>query len=56
MEFYFVEDEWLDGGIRMITVARVTIQCNPEREAGAAVFDGVFIGELYCSHFFCACE
>jgi hypothetical protein len=39
----------------MNTVARVTIQCNPEREAVADVFEGVFVGELFCFHLFCAC-
>ena len=28
----------------MNIVARVTLQCNPEREAVAAVFDGEFVG------------
>lgn len=37
----FVGDAWLDQGIRMNTVAKITIQYNPERNAGAHVFEGV---------------
>ena len=44
-DFTFVGDVWLDRGIRMNTVDMITIKCNPERKAGAGVFEDVFIGE-----------
>ena len=46
-DFTFVGDASLDEWIRMNMVARVTIQCNPEREAVADVFEGVFVVELF---------
>ena len=50
-DFTFVGDAWLAGWIRINTVARVTIQCNPEREAGADVFEGVSVVESFSSSF-----
>ena len=46
-DFTCVGNTWLGGGIRMNTVARVTMQCNTEREAVADAFDGIFLGELF---------
>ncbi len=34
-DFTFVWDAWLDREIRKNAVARIKIQCNPERKAGA---------------------
>lgn len=54
--YYFCWNAWLDQGIGMNTVARVTIQRNPKREAVADVVEGVFVGELFCFHLLSVCE
>ena len=51
MKFTFVGDAWFAGCIRMNTVSKFKIQCNPVREAGADIFEGVFVGGLFSFSF-----